>query len=260
MSSTKILPHLHPRLPLKVWNVTATANFGIEIDLKALAEATNGKYNKRKFPNVIIYSWDPQCTIAVFKPGTMLTTGSMSEYDSKISVYLLLYNVLHKRLGMLSARVLNYEVVNCVGKFSTGHYVNLDKIKEQYPNDTQYSPKTFGGLCLDVNEYKVRFTIYYTGNINIAGARNLNILQQAYESTKDFSKFAMTEEEAKTWISTRMIYQADKKPKKKKKRKLNSPPMVSNTVAVVNLPPLPSVDDLSFFGEHDVSVDDVDWQ
>lgn len=258
MSSTKkILPRLHPRLPLRVHNVTATANFGVKIDLQALAEATNGKYNKRKFPNVIIYSWDPRCTIAVFKPGTLLTTGSETEYDSKNSVYLLLYNVLHKRLGMVSARVFNYEVVNCVGKFSTGHYVNLDKIKEQYPNDTQYSPKTFGGLCLDVPKYKVRFTIYYTGNINIAGARNLTILQEAYESKKeDFSNFAMTEDEAREWISTRMIYQTDKK--QKKKRKISS--MVSSTVAV-NLPPLPCADDLcTFFDTTGVSVDDVDWQ
>lgn len=74
MEKTKGLSHL----PL-VQNVVSFAKMSIEndLDLKTIAEKVEGcRYNKKRFPAVIIRKTKPKSTILVFKSGRMIIIGS----------------------------------------------------------------------------------------------------------------------------------------------------------------------------------------
>jgi len=68
----------HSHLPL-VQNVVSFAKMSIEndLDLKTIAEKVEGcRYNKKRFPAVIIRKTKPKSTILVFKSGRMIIIGS----------------------------------------------------------------------------------------------------------------------------------------------------------------------------------------
>jgi transcription initiation factor TFIID TATA-box-binding protein len=67
-----------PNLPL-VQNVVSFAKMNIEndLDLKLIAEKVEGsRYNKKRFPAVIMRKTKPKSTILVFKSGRMIIIGS----------------------------------------------------------------------------------------------------------------------------------------------------------------------------------------
>jgi transcription initiation factor TFIID TATA-box-binding protein len=65
-----------------VQNVVSFARMTIEsdLDLKSIAERVEGsRYNKKRFPAVILRKTKPKSTILIFKSGRMIIIGSESE-------------------------------------------------------------------------------------------------------------------------------------------------------------------------------------
>lgn len=76
-----------PSEPL-VQNVVSFARIDLEgeLELRLIAEKVSGsRYNKKRFPAVILRKTKPKSTILIFKSGKMIIIGSESEADARIA-------------------------------------------------------------------------------------------------------------------------------------------------------------------------------
>jgi transcription initiation factor TFIID TATA-box-binding protein len=74
----------YPLLPV-VQNVVSFAEMEVqgELNLKQIAEKVEGsRYNRKRFPAVIMRKTRPKCTVLCFKSGRMIIIGSESESDA----------------------------------------------------------------------------------------------------------------------------------------------------------------------------------
>lgn len=181
-----------PALPWRLHNVTVTANMGCAIDLKMLAEAAPGKFKRKAFPNVMIMSSDPHGSISCFGTGSVNITGCATVDEAKSLMYLFVYHILHQRLMLYKARVLNFTSCMLVVKYTTGFEIDLEALALDHADSVDYNPCTFEGLTLTLHDPECKAVIYHTGSVTITGLRTLEDAQRAYRQLLDLLKVYKT--------------------------------------------------------------------
>lgn len=169
-----------PATPWRLYNVGVTARMGVPIILKRLAEVTHGKYNEAEFPNVTIKTKDG--SISAFKTGSVNVTGCKTEEIGRNLMYQFVYQVLHNKLGMYDARVLNFKRNMLVVKYTTGYRLDLDKLATIDTYRVDYTPQSFQGLHLFYPDPKCVAVIYDTGTVMLTGLKTLEDAQRVYIS------------------------------------------------------------------------------
>ncbi len=82
-SSGKI--SLHP--DYKIENIVASADLGVELDLYAIAKASQDvDYEPEQFPGAICKIREPKTALLLFKNGKVICTGSKTESDIKKAI------------------------------------------------------------------------------------------------------------------------------------------------------------------------------
>lgn len=100
-----------------------------ELDLKLIAEKVeNSRYNKKRFPAVILRKTDPKSTILVFKSGKMIIIGSESEKDAE-KVARKTIRDISKNL-CIKAKICDFKVTNIVANAEIGWPIDITKIAE----------------------------------------------------------------------------------------------------------------------------------
>lgn len=171
-----------PFLPWRLHNVTTTAQLGVTLNLKVVAECTKGKFCRRKFPNVSVVNKEPRGTIAVFSTGAVNITGCATVEDALTIMYLFLKCIIHDKMGLYDARILNFTRSMLVVKFTTGYAINLKKMANsaKWGNVVYYVPQTFGGLTFAMKDPVCSVTVYSTGSVNITGLASAEDAQLAF--------------------------------------------------------------------------------
>ncbi|MEM3399481.1 MAG: hypothetical protein QXP42_01485 [Candidatus Micrarchaeia archaeon] len=68
----------------KIENIVASANFGVELDLYAIAmKVKDVEYEPEQFPGAILKLREPRASLLLFKNGKIICTGSKSEAEVK---------------------------------------------------------------------------------------------------------------------------------------------------------------------------------
>jgi transcription initiation factor TFIID TATA-box-binding protein len=85
---------------LRLQNIVATADLGIEVDLEALIfELSNCEYEPEQFPGLVYRVKNPKVAILVFNTGKIVCAGAKSEEDVKKGIEQLVHEL--KELGMI---------------------------------------------------------------------------------------------------------------------------------------------------------------
>lgn len=121
----------HSNLPL-VQNVVSFAMMNIESDLNLnlIAEKVEGsRYNKKRFPAVIMRKTSPKSTILVFKSGRMIIIGSESEADAEQAARKSIKDI-QKSLS-LKLKMIDFRVTNIVANADLGCRIDIGKLCEE---------------------------------------------------------------------------------------------------------------------------------
>jgi len=76
--------HIKIEPKFKIENIVASANFGVELDLYAIAQkVADVEYEPEQFPGAILKLKNPKASLLLFKNGKIICTGSKSEAEVK---------------------------------------------------------------------------------------------------------------------------------------------------------------------------------
>lgn len=116
-----------------VQNVVSFAKMNTDnetLDLKLIAEKAEGcRYNKKRFPAVIMRKTKPKSTILVFKSGRMIIIGSESESDAEKAARAAIKDV-SKALS-LKLKMGDFKVTNIVANADLGCKIDITRLCEE---------------------------------------------------------------------------------------------------------------------------------
>lgn len=159
----------NPSISLKVENVVASIRLASYIELETLTSQFSDVEEKTNFPGLVIKIKKPKATILLFRSGKVVITGTKSVKSLPTIVA-----KLRKRLIGLDIELdvePKIKVENVVSSGSFGLPLNLDLISLTLDR-TIYEPEVFPGLIYKVEEPKVCFLIFSSGNIICTGAKH----------------------------------------------------------------------------------------
>ncbi len=160
---------ISPSISLKVENVVASIRLASYIELETLTSQLSDVEEKSNFPGLVIKIKKPKATILLFRSGKVVITGTKS-VKSLSSIITKVRNRLMD-LGIELDAEPKIKVENIVSSGSFGKQINLDLISLTLDR-TIYEPEVFPGLIYKVEEPKVCFLIFSSGNIICTGAKN----------------------------------------------------------------------------------------
>jgi transcription initiation factor TFIID TATA-box-binding protein len=100
-----------------------------EINLKYLAEKIeNSRFNKKRFPALIVRKTKPKCTIMVFKSGKIIVIGSESEKDAELAAKKLSKDI-QKALN-LKCKLSEFRITNLVANADFGYKLDLNRLAD----------------------------------------------------------------------------------------------------------------------------------
>lgn len=100
-----------------------------ELELKLIAQKVSGsRYNKKRFPAVILRKTKPRSTILIFKSGRMIIIGSESEEDAQIAASKIAKEI--KKLTNKKIKLEGFKVTNIVANADLGSKINIGKLSE----------------------------------------------------------------------------------------------------------------------------------
>ena len=161
---------------IAVQNVVASAKLGHSIDLDAVVVAfPEVEYRPEVFPGLAFKLKKPKTCTLIFSSGRMVCTGAKSVKDARKAVLKVVGKL--KREGIL-VRLSKPEITiqNIVAKGSlNGAMIDIEKLHESARFDdevrTMYEPEQFPGLMYRMEDPRVVFLVFCTGQLVCVGAK-----------------------------------------------------------------------------------------
>lgn len=149
-----------------------------ELELKLIAEKVSGsRYNKKRFPAVILRKTKPRSTILIFKSGRMIIIGSESQEDAQIAA-----NKISKQIKKLTNKKLklkDFKVTNIVANADLGHKINIGKLSEI--DQLTRKDDSFPGAVYHMDNPVKAVLIFSSGKVVFTGAQKRAQINQAFE-------------------------------------------------------------------------------
>ena len=171
----------------KIQSITSTLNLGCIINLKTLAQKIKtSEISQNNKSLLIIKSKDNNTINTIYQNGKIICAGAKSEKEAKLNCVKIAKLV--KKCGV-EVNLKEYKIQNIIASYEINFKVNLFKIYEKLSenNFCKYEKNTFPGLILYMND--INITIFETGKIVIAGAKNKKdlekIIKQIYPVLKE---------------------------------------------------------------------------
>jgi len=174
---------------INIQNVVATASVGQNFDLRSIAGTIPGvEYRPETFPGLVYRLKKPKTATLIFSSGKMVCAGAKSERQSKKAVMKFLEDL--KKSGIVITRKPDIQIQNIVASAGLGGTIDLEKTTYSLER-TMYEPEQFPGLIYRMNDPKVVFLLFTSGNLVITGAkkeeevyRAVTILKKTLEEKK----------------------------------------------------------------------------
>lgn len=161
-----------------VQNVVSFAKMTIEydLDLKTIAAKVEGcRYNKKRFPAVIMRKTRPKSTILVFKSGRMIIIGSESEDDARIAAKKSIKDI-QKALNT-KLKMIEFRVTNIVANADLGWKIDINKLCEE--RFVTRNPDFPGVVYKNMTSVKSAL-IFGSGKVVFTGARRKDDIDDAF--------------------------------------------------------------------------------
>ena len=154
-----------------VQNVVSYAQIVInsELNLKLIASRVEGsRYNRKRFPAVILRKTKPKSTILIFKSGKMIIIGSESEHEAEIAANKSVKDI-RKLLTNPKISMTGFRVTNIVANADLGWDIDIGKISEDMVG---IKDDNFPGVVYKMNEPVKAVLLFSSGKVVFTGAKN----------------------------------------------------------------------------------------
>ena len=163
---------------IKLQNVVATVNLGVNIDLEKLSQTvSNAEYNPRRFAAVIMRIREPRTTALVFHSGKMIITGAKTESDSRAGGHK--YVQIIQKIGF-AATFRDYKIQNMTATCDMGFPIRLEGLVYAHSQQATYEPELFPGLVYKMTNPKVVFLVFVSGKVVATGAKSEKIIEDGF--------------------------------------------------------------------------------
>lgn len=147
-----------------------------DLDLKVIAEKAEGcRYNKKRFPAVIMRKTKPKSTILVFKSGRMIIIGSESESDAEKAARAAIKDV--SKAVNLKLKMGDFKVTNIVANADLGCKIDIGKLCEER---NVIRNENFPGVVYKSMENVKSALIFASGKVVFTGAKTKDDIDKAY--------------------------------------------------------------------------------
>jgi transcription initiation factor TFIID TATA-box-binding protein len=154
---------------INIQNVVASASLKQTFDLPTIVQAFPGvEYRPQQFPGLVYRLKKPKTATLIFSSGKMVCTGAKSERQSRKAVMTVVENL--KKSGIVIAGKPEITIQNIVSSAILGGIIDLEKTTYSLEK-TMYEPEQFPGLIYRMNDPKIVFLLFTSGNIVITGAK-----------------------------------------------------------------------------------------
>lgn len=158
-----------PQAITNIQNVVASATLGQELDLDSIVRVFPGvEYRPESFPGLVFRLKKPKTTTLIFRSGKMVCTGAKSERQARRAVLRVVDDL--KGNGIVIAGNPTIQIQNIVASVGLGGSIDLEKTTYSLER-TMYEPEQFPGLIYRMNDPKVVFLIFTSGNLVCTGAK-----------------------------------------------------------------------------------------
>lgn len=163
---------------IKLQNVVATINLGVQIDLEKLSQTvSNAEYNPRRFSAVIMRIREPRTTALIFHSGKMIVTGAKTEQDSRTAAKK--YVQIIQKVGF-AAHFRDYKIQNMTATCDMGFPIRLEGLVYAHSQQATYEPELFPGLVYKMANPKVVFLVFVSGKVVATGAKSEEIIEEGF--------------------------------------------------------------------------------
>ncbi|HEY3419057.1 MAG TPA: TATA-box-binding protein [Methanomassiliicoccales archaeon] len=168
-----------------IQNMVASANFGMELDLRSLCLNLSGaEYDPESFPGLIYRLKVPKTATLIFRSGKAVCTGARTLEQVKCAIETVAQNV--RKTGVMITDHPPFEVQNIVASADLGHSVNLTTVVISLGLDrVEYEPEVFPGMVYRLTDPKVVILLFGSGKLVCTGARKPQDVEDAVEKLRN---------------------------------------------------------------------------
>jgi transcription initiation factor TFIID TATA-box-binding protein len=175
----------------KIENIVATTTIGKEINLEKIATTISGtKYEKERFPGLIMHIDEPKTTYLLFRSGRVVSLGAKSVEELPIGVQKLCEKL--RSAGLEASSESEIAIKNVVASSDLRAEVNLTNMALALGLEkVEYEPEQFPGLVYWLEEPHAVFLIFNSGKIICLGTKSpeqaseaINTLSSKLDSLK----------------------------------------------------------------------------
>ena len=168
---------------VRVTNIVCTCNFNTSVYLpKFIIHYPFCEWNRKKFAAATIRFNDPKSTCLLFGSGRIVCTGSRTLNAARLTIMQACQLV---RAAGYDPKISDFMVQNIASSFEYDSGINLDKLFNKYPAETNYEPELFPALIFrpSIKSNGV-YLIFESGRVVITGCKSMQIVQESYVNAK----------------------------------------------------------------------------
>ncbi|QEE15927.2 TATA-box-binding protein [Promethearchaeum syntrophicum] len=164
------------KVSLRIENVVASINLGIELSLEKILEKYKDIEKKNNFPGLVAKINIPKATILIFASGKLVCTGVRLPRDIPIVVSKIVGRIEKAGIKIEEEPIVKIENIVVRGDFHQS--INLD-ITSLILDSAIYEPEVFPGLIYKIADPKICFLIFSSGRIIVTGSNNEDIIKKS---------------------------------------------------------------------------------
>ena len=169
----------HFKLDYKIQNVVATVVMEIteKIDLTKISRKYEDvEYNPERFPGLIMRIKEPKATFLIFTTGKMVITGLRRADEASAGVKKVIQNIKDAGINVSNPEIT---IQNIVASGDLHTFIDLNMAAIIMEN-VMYEPEVFPGVIYRMGDPKTVFLLFSTGKVVCAGAKNKEIVREAF--------------------------------------------------------------------------------
>lgn len=174
---------------IKIENVVASTEFDGRIPLNRLAtELENTEYEPEQFPGLVYRLKEPKAAALLFSSGKVVCTGTKSPEQVKEAVMKIIDELeetdVYRETDFSIENEPKIKVQNIVASSNIGEELKLNRIAFELVG-SEYEPEQFPGLVYRLEEPKVAFLLFSTGEIVCTGGSTIEDVEDGVETLKE---------------------------------------------------------------------------
>ena len=167
------------KLDYKIQNVVATVIMEIteKIDLTKISRKYEDvEYNPERFPGLIMRIKEPKATFLIFTTGKMVITGLRRADEASPGVKEVVKSLKKAGINVSNPKIT---IQNIVASGDLHTFIDLNMAAIVMEN-VMYEPEVFPGVIYRMREPKTVFLLFSTGKVVCTGAKNKEIVKEAF--------------------------------------------------------------------------------